>query len=158
MCCLKAVNDDLKRFDAKAWGQSVPASAGFLDAFSDCVHSGVAITSLAVAVPGQPERQRLLLQSTSSLALPLMRLPIFDGAAFSLNLPVDLDECLEPAAKADGGGDAPSAPKISPPARVVAKTRICAACKRTGHQRNSKKCPMHPSNVDVLDDDQLCAQ
>ena len=78
MCCLKVVNDDLKRFDAKAWGQPVPVSSGFLDAFSGCVHSGVAITSPPVAVPGQPERQLLFLQSSASLLLPLMRLPIFD--------------------------------------------------------------------------------
>ena len=54
MCCLKAVNDDLKRFDAKAWVQPVPVFAGFLGAFSACGHSGVAITSLVAAVPGQP--------------------------------------------------------------------------------------------------------
>jgi hypothetical protein len=54
MCCLKAVNDDLQSFDAKAWGQPVPVSFGFLDAFLACGHSGVAITHLVVAVPGQP--------------------------------------------------------------------------------------------------------
>jgi len=54
MCCLKAVSDDLQSFDATSWRQPVPVFSGFLDAFLACGHSGVAITSLAVAVPGQP--------------------------------------------------------------------------------------------------------
>jgi hypothetical protein len=54
MCCSKAVNDEMKRFDAMSWRQPVPVFSGFLDAFLACGHSGVAITSLAVAVPGQP--------------------------------------------------------------------------------------------------------
>ena len=78
MCCLKAVDDDWKSFDAKNWGQSVPASADFLDAFSVCGHSGVAIMSSAVAVPGRSWRWPLFLQSSASLLLPLMRLSIFD--------------------------------------------------------------------------------
>ncbi len=120
--------------------------------------AGGGVRPAAPAAAGGGVRPAAAAKSGGEELLASLRLPIFDGAAFSLNLPVDLEECLEPAAKADGGGDAPSSSKISPPARVVAKTRICAACKRTGHQRNSKKCPMHPSNVDVLDNDQLFAQ
>ena len=44
----------MKSFVAKAWGQPVPASADFLDAFLACGHSGVAIMSLVAAVPGRP--------------------------------------------------------------------------------------------------------
>jgi hypothetical protein len=93
-------------------------------------------------------------------------LPIVGGDVRELSLfpPVvleNLDDVRAPAAAAAaaGGGvlqpaaaaaaDAPTAP----PARVVAKIRICAACKRQGHQRNSKKCPMHAANVDHVFDD-----